>query len=365
MAPRVRVVVHALDRTGPPMLARSAVVGLREAGFEVDVVSIRSGPMVGEFAAVAPVRVLLDPRDGPERLLDPTRSPLAAARLQHLPSCDLLLLVSVAGFPALDLLAPDPSAVVIAWVVERGEDLRWVDDFAEVTRRVDGWWAGTDPTAREIGDRLGVNVAVVPEFVEDPASYEELAHFRTACGVERDQVMVLGAGICTRRKGVDLFVEAAAEAMRRGLHQLRFVWIGGTDDELYEAISGDLRKPDRPDVRLMGVVSDVRPWIAAADIFLHPARLDAYPLVCLEAGAAGTPVVGFADVSAQEEMFGDAAIVATFPDVQRLADHVEALGADALERRRCGERQRSVVTGRSVASVAVPQLVDAVRTALQ
>jgi glycosyltransferase involved in cell wall biosynthesis len=35
------------------------------------------------------------------------------------------------------------------------------------------------------------------------------------------------------------------------------------------------------------------PWLAAADVMLHPARLDAFPLVCLHAAFAGTPTIRF------------------------------------------------------------------------
>lgn len=364
MAQRVRVIVHALDRTGPPMLARSAVVGLVDAGYEVDVVSVSAGQMITEMAAVAPVRVLLDPRDSPVGVADGSLRERGIARAAGLPDPDLVLLVSVAGLLGLDALQLDRDVPLAAWVVEQGEDLRWLDDRPDWRERVDHWWAGTGGTAAELKARWGIDALVVPEFIADPEHHSDRHRLREAAGVGPGEVMVLGAGIATLRKGADLFVEIAAAARRRGRGDLRFVWLGGVDDALFEDIAGDLRQPGRPDVRYVGIVPDVRPWIAAADVFVHPARLDAYPLVCLEAAGTRVPAIGFRGLSAQEEMFGDAALTVRFPDVEAMAERVAALVDDPQERERVAAAQHEAVVRSSIASVAVPRLVDAVARAI-
>ena len=70
---------------------------------------------------------------------------------------------------------------------------------------------------------------------------------------------------------------------------------------------------------LVESVPDLTPWLAAADVFLHPARLDAFPLVCLHASLAGTPVVTFRGVGGTDEMFGDDAAGPGYPDVEAMA----------------------------------------------
>ncbi len=53
-----RVMVHALDRTGPPMLALAFVRWLRRThpGDDVELVAFRGGEMVSEFSEVTAVR---------------------------------------------------------------------------------------------------------------------------------------------------------------------------------------------------------------------------------------------------------------------------------------------------------------------
>ena len=61
----IRVLLHALDRTGPPMLARSFARWLRtqHPDHEIEVVAFRGGPLIGDFAELGPVHVLLDPHE--------------------------------------------------------------------------------------------------------------------------------------------------------------------------------------------------------------------------------------------------------------------------------------------------------------
>jgi glycosyltransferase involved in cell wall biosynthesis len=109
-------------------------------------------------------------------------------------------------------------------------------------------------------------------------------------------------------------------------------------------------------LRFIGNVSDVAPWIAAADVLLHTARLDAFPLVCLHSALAGTPVVGFDGVGGLREMMGEATVSAPYPDVTALARTVEAL-AQAETRQCLGIAQQQRVVTHFTAAVAAETLL--------
>ncbi len=79
--------------------------------------------------------------------------------------------------------------------------------------------------------------------------------------------------------------------------------------------------------------------LGAADVLAHPARLDAFPLVCLAAAAVGTPVVAFDGVGGVGEMFGAAFRGVGYPDIGGLARAVLAL-ADPAERARVAAAQQ-------------------------
>ena len=64
--------------------------------------------------------------------------------------------------------------------------------------------------------------------------------------------------------------------------------------------------PSSGRVRFLGAVPGIARWLAAADAFLLPTLYDPFSNACLEAAAAGLPVIttaanGFAEIIAPEE----------------------------------------------------------------
>ena len=356
---RLRVALHALDRTGPPMLAMSFVRWMRAAHPEVDleVVALRGGPMVDDVIRHADAVTLLDPDarwdiDHPE----PSRFDAARRRLDELPRPDATLLVSVAAGQLLPVMAH--TGTLVTWVVEQGEDLHWIDDATGLRERTDVWLAGSSTSHAEASERLGVTVRLVPEFVDDrePAAALLRRRCRAALGVAEDEVLVVGAGIATRRKAPDLFLQTCVASRRRN-DRAHYLWIGGERDELHGPVNLDARRAGLRGFRTMENVTDLHHWLAAADVFLHTARLDAFPLVCLHSAVAGTPVLAFRGAGGTAEMFADTFVGVDFPDLGGLADLVASL-ADPSTRERVARDQSSRVRSTYVTEVCAPALYE-------
>ena len=327
MVDALRVCVHALDRTGPPLLALSFLRWFRAArpDVRVDVIAFRGGELWDDYVQLCPTRVVLDPHEPWDSgRYSSSRAGVLRDRLASVPEVDVTLLVSVAAGQALPLL-PDARSLV-TWVVEQGEDLHWIDAPIGLVDRTTRWVAGSEGTRVDLGSRLadGVRIDVAPEFVDMPDRPSEavVQHCRASLDVHGDERLVVGAGIGTRRKGPDLFVETALEVLRTSDRPARFVWFGGQSDPLFEPLRAEAARPGDDHVRLVGNVTEVVPWIAAADVFLHPARLDAFPLVCLHAASQEVPVVAFADAGGVPEMLGESFVGVPFPDVAGLASCV-------------------------------------------
>ena len=366
----LRVLLHAADRTGPPMLARGLLRSVRATHPElrVDVVTFRGGEMVAELEELGPVTVLLRDHEAWDHSEpDAVRVADLQAIGDSLERPDVVLLVSISGGQCLPYLpGQDGTVPVVSWVVEQGEDLHWLGPPVDVAARTDVWLAGSATTRDELIGLLGTGhpVEVVPEFVETPKvpSAAVVAARRADLRGSAGGLLVAGAGIATVRKAPDLFLEAAAVSHQRDYNDA-FVWVGGTEDPLWPLVDDERRRLGLHRFLLAPSVPDLTPTLAAADVFLHPARLDAFPLVCLHAVLAGTPVVAFSGAGGVPEMLGDSFVGAPYPDLAGLVDQLDRL-RDPGVRAQVAAAQLAYVAPRFTAEVAGEAVVNAVARAV-
>jgi glycosyltransferase involved in cell wall biosynthesis len=113
--------------------------------------------------------------------------------------------------------------------------------------------------------------------------------FRSAVGARPgDLVLVFAALGHFERKGLPLLLEALC---RESDPRLKLVAVGGASDLVaaYRARADRMGLAGR--VLFAGMQKDVRPFFWAADGFAFPSSYEVFPLVCLEAAAAGLPLL--------------------------------------------------------------------------
>ena len=92
------------------------------------------------------------------------------------------------------------------------------------------------------------------------------------------------------RKGLDVFIDAAARAAGE-LPHLRILIVGdGAERAALEARAAAVGLGKR--ISFAGEQADVRPYLAALDLFVAPSRTEGMGVAIVEAMAAGIPVVG-------------------------------------------------------------------------
>jgi UDP-glucose:(heptosyl)LPS alpha-1,3-glucosyltransferase len=116
---------------------------------------------------------------------------------------------------------------------------------------------------------------------------ETRAQRRETLGLGENDVAVLFAGSGWERKGLRVAIEAIEKT--------------GNEMRLLVAGRGEQRKFRSERVQFLGVVEDMPALYAAADIFLAPTLYDPFSNACLEALAAGLPVIttranGFSEI---------------------------------------------------------------------
>ncbi len=160
---------------------------------------------------------------------------------------------------------------------------------------------------------------------------------RQQVGIPREATVFAFVGSGFERKGVAAFLHALAR--RR---EPAWALIAGKDKHAarYGKLSVRLGIAGR--VRFVGGVSDVRPFLAAADAFVLPTLYDPFPNAALEAMAAGLPLVTSTKCGAAEIVReGECGFVRDALDAGGLAQCLDRL--DPGTARRMGEAAREAV----------------------
>jgi len=371
--PELVFLSHAVDRSGPPIYLRH-LLGWLGANTDVPtrVVSLEGGALEPEFQALTRLQVLGEPdpvrvRRG-SRPLTRARNALRGARLRDVHPRSLLYINTAWSVRAMQYV-PDHPGPVVAHVheLEVGLDYHLPDDDTDrLFRRPDHWVAASAAVADNLADRWDVpreEILVHHEMIDVAApaqvADDEVARLRGRIAAGPGALVVGTTAVLNWRKAPDLFVELAAKVLHGPeAPDVHFAWVG-VDERSAEvaALRRDARRAGIADRFHLVAVSD-RPeaWMRAFDVFVLPAREDAYPLAALEAAAAGRPVVCFEAGGMPEFVGNDAGAVVDFPDVDAMAAVVERFRADPAARRAMGEVARTRVAERHDVSVAAPRL---------
>jgi len=166
----------------------------------------------------------------------------------------------------------------------------------------------------------GSRVTIVHNAVRPPSPMDAAAARRALC-LESEHVVV-AIGRLSREKGHDVLIDACA-ALPPPLRARTALVIAGDGPERPRLARLAAARGVR--LRLDGYRDDVRPWYAAADVFVLPSRSEGSPNVLLEALAAGCPIVA-TRVGGVSEIAEDGVSASLVP-----ADQPRAL-ASAIER---------------------------------
>jgi len=164
----------------------------------------------------------------------------------------------------------------------------------------------------------------------------------------------LFAGSGYERKGLDTALHALARS-RPADAQL---WVAGRDSRTrWQRLARRLGVAAR--VSFLGFQPDLAPVYAAVDALLLPSRYDAFGNVCLEAAAAGLPVVTSGAVGAAELFSHSGGVVADPEDVAGFALELERLHDPALRARRASDARKIAET------LSWERQIDALRAELE
>jgi glycosyltransferase involved in cell wall biosynthesis len=210
--------------------------------------------------------------------------------------------------------------------------------------------------------RVVHNAVEVARF--DPGMRGEV--FRAQYGIPGGVPVAGVVGRLRPWKGQDRFVRAMVR-VAEALPEARFLIVGGEIfgvQDAYEqeihALTNQLGLGER--VIFTGQLADVRPALAAMEVFVHPGEPEPFGLVNIEAMAMGRTVVAFGHGALPEIVVdGETGVLVPPGDEERLAEAVLGLLRDPARARRMGAAGRARVEQ----CFSVPRLMGEVEAVLK
>ena len=260
---------------------------------------------------------------------------------------------------ARDLLAARRLARVLPQFAEvvhaHGARAAWVAALAHRHRPFPLVFTAHNLIGRSLPSRLGIPFIAfhcARVLAVSPSVADSLA----ACGVPRAKIQVIPNGIdldyfgspepdrAAARKSFAIpesaFVVAAAARLSREKGMDTLLAAAGQRAGMTFLIAGDgplksaIARQAPPNAKLLGRLADIRPLLAAADVFSVPSRQEGQGMAALEAMAAAVPLVaarvgGLADMLAD----GETALLVPPDDPDALTAALSRLQSDARLRR--------------------------------
>ena len=159
-----------------------------------------------------------------------------------------------------------------------------------------------------------------------------------------------------RRKGLDLFLDVAAQVGRESNDRITFLWVGDPEARWEREIRDRARRLGN--LILQGTDPDLSVYYAGSDVFLLTSREDPFPSVVLEAMNVGLPVIGFAGAGGFSDIVDDTTgCLVPFEDTEAMGRQVLELLGDESRRTQMGEAARNLIESRFNFSLYVYRLL--------
>ncbi len=269
---------------------------------------------------------------------------------------------------ALAELALDLPIICHVHEVESYLQAMPVEELAAVLRDAAMYIVVAEATRGVLVQR-GVDLAkivLVPGFVPlGPTRARDLERrlsFRREHRIPEEGILVGGCGTLHWQKGPDLLVHVARRLARQtGLPPLHFAWVGKAHGAQQLQLRWDIERAGLTgSFSVIPGLTDTGDFFESLDILAIVSRNDPLPLIAVEAGARGVPVVCFeGNAELVDETCG---IVVPYLDLEAYAIAVGELAEDSERRTALGRRLAAKVRGRHAVSAGASQIAEIIKS---
>jgi glycosyltransferase involved in cell wall biosynthesis len=236
---------------------------------------------------------------------------------------DIIYANTVATLPVARELKEGSKSELVIHVHELSTVINQIlPDFENLKNFGDKFIAVSDLVKNELTEKWGIENQKIKKIYE----FSKVEKFDQLQKNISEEFVVCGCGYVDWRKGTDVFIQVAQYIKKKKYNRkVKFIWIGKVSYNDRLIIEADLNKMGLSDfVDFVGEVLNPHDFLKNCDVFLLPSREDPFPLVCIEVGMLGKPIICF------ERATGISEIVATgggfvipYLDIDTMAEKVD------------------------------------------
>lgn len=346
---RIVLVSHDAHPHGAQLLALNMAKGFGDLGFDVDLIVLGDGPLMGRFREVATVHSIdleNDPHAAVTALLAKIRETGAEVAVANTTVSGMIVpLLKRAGFQTISLIHELPGVL---------SSYKLQEHASEIAAHADKI-VFPDALVREgfesfVGRQLDKAV-IRPQgtYLQSPYRFTQDMRpvrnkIRSALGLSPNVRIVMCAGYGDYRKGLDIFVESLMRVMEKN-DKVIGLWVGHCDEPFLAKQNERIRAAGLEKRFIFtGFVREPQDYYAASDIYALTSREDPFPSVVMEAFDAHVPVVGFEGAGGFETLLrrGCGLLVPAF-ETNLFADALTELLENPEKARRLADIGREIV----------------------
>jgi glycosyltransferase involved in cell wall biosynthesis len=313
---RILFITHETGRTGAPMVLLHFLKWLKEykPKITVDVVALRGGDLEAEFQQNSSLFInyhsLTKNQTLPlfNRILKKLKiyspTPIAALLNRQLIQNDYTIIYanSVLSVPfAVKLKQTGAQSKLIAHIHELNTVIKqYVPDFSFYINQIDSFITPSLAVSNNLIEHWNIKEERLNKVYE----CTDVIEASTNKIMSKSTFTVGASGTVNWRKGFDLFIQVAGYIHNKyPQFEIQFVWVGKLDNFLKILVEEELKKLNiYQNVSFIGEVSNPAFIFNSFDLFLMTSREDPFPLVCIEAGMLGKPIICFQSATGTEEI---------------------------------------------------------------
>lgn len=328
---KILFITHDTSRTGAPKILMYLLDWLSEhhPEYECFVLSFKKGPLKNEFQEKCKKYYELNKKTKQKKtfinrlkqhlLYNDFKNGNIINELQK-EEFDLVYANTIATIEFASKIVKSKNSKLLVHVHELNAIIKDnLPNFTSNISQVDHFIAASELVKLNLIQNQGVPETKITRIYE--CSHVDLSNLKIN---SIKKFTVGGSGTVHWRKGSDIFIQVARYVNTHYPDtSIEYCWVGSMSNIERIIIEEDLRKLNLKNVNFVGEVANPFDYYKEFDVFLMPSREDPFPLVCIEVGQIGIPIICFDGATGtQEILIKGGGFIVPYLDIESMAKKV-------------------------------------------